>query len=214
AEFWLKYSLLLSIILSLTSIILFGGIRPSQAQEIYFTDLIGRSLYSYDLSTCQFGPEVKLEKNNLSTGGISFHPDGRIYIISGEQLISINILKNQTEAVFPITSLKHYSSLAISEDGKMLIGQESDYTEDEFVTMDFDVRHPELIDTVVFGGIDNLRLRGRIRGMINDHQYLVQNMMGSGEGEVMNMYRIWDAETNSIDTFRINHPEEYYISLP
>src|SRR5699024_7550770 len=123
-------------------------------------------------------------------------------------------LKNQTEAVFPITGLKHYSSLAISEDGKMLIGQESDYTEDEFVTMDFDVRHPELIDTVVFGGIDNLRLRGRIRGMINDHQYLVQNMMGSGEGEVMNMYRIWDAETNSIDTFRINHPEEYYISLP
>src|SRR5690625_6615068 len=53
------------------------------SQEIYFAK--GGSLASYDLATCQFGPEIPLEDLRASFVGLSFHPDGRLYIIPRDQ---------------------------------------------------------------------------------------------------------------------------------
>src|SRR5699024_11634700 len=56
---------------------------------------------------------------------------------------------------------------------------------------------------------------GRIRGILNDHQYLLQYMNSMvTEEELFNSYRIWDTSTDSVKIFEISHPVDYYFGLP
>src|SRR5690625_1782475 len=185
------------------------------SQEIYFAK--GGSLASYDLATCQFGPEIPLEDLRASFVGLSFHPDGRLYIIpiDQDQIVRYNIPKKEIEGFLPFSNLGPDFSLAVSEEGRTLVSQQLDGMMDNIIILDYNMREGIVTDTIHSDFDNKEEQSGRIRGILNDHQYLLQYMnIMITEEDLFNSYRIWDTSADSVKTFEIPHLVDYYFGLP
>lgn|SRR5690606_18909349 len=131
------------------------------AQDMYFLpyqipgiENTHRKLAKYNPESCQFQIlydfEDHIESGVISPVSLSFHPDGRLYMISESRLLAFNVLTRRIDKILPLRSFDlqrliledDFAYLAISEEGRVLISEDfKDQSNTGFRYIDYDLRH-------------------------------------------------------------------------
>lgn len=197
-------------ILSLAPVLLWS-------QDIYFNGQKNAILH-FDPATCQWDT-LKMNDNDgpiYSPAGYSFHPDGRLYIMTSmdQQLIGFNVLTREIDRIIPTPVNELRPSLAVSEEGRVVISSHTEkigsYAD---LIFEFDLRSNRILDTISYF-IDSVN---RVGGIINEQQFILQ-LYNTGvkynEIEKNNFYICWNHRSESYVIEQLNHFIQYRFVIP
>lgn len=211
----------------------------ANAQEIYFLagPLPGienkyTTLVKYNAQNCQlvsiFEFEDELNLSLISPGSLSFHPDGRLYMISESRLIAFNVLTRRIDKILPLRSIDQQrlmledelAYLAISEEGRVVISDDHrDQSNFRFLYIDYDLRHNRSIrystSEDLFGVPDvNYPIGGFLK---NNNLLFTSEGSGDTDNEYnwdVNSYGYWDLAAAQFDTVVLRDTRDYSILAP
>ncbi len=190
------------------------------------------TLYKYNGNTCileiVFEFEDELNSSLISPGSLSFHPDGRLYMISESRLIAFNVLTRRIDKILPLRSIDQqrlmleddFAYLAISEEGRVVISDDHrDQSNFRFQYIDYDLRHNRSLrystSEDLFGVPD---VNFPIGGFLKDNNPLFVGEGGDGaDGQYnwdVNSYGYWDITAGRFDTVVLRDTRDYSILAP
>lgn len=198
------------------------------SQDIYFLEALGANTESnvlkvYDAGNCQVQTIFDFAQHGISDWinikSLSFHPDGRLYMIAGDQIIAFNVLKRKIDHTYSVDLHDPLAYLAISENGRVLITDDPDRNDNDFLYLDYDLRNNRIIRTstaLEFFGIPNFSLG--IGGFLPHDDLL---FFGQTNTSIENypeseprFYGYWDHAAGQFDTIRFHHEDDYFLFGP
>lgn len=196
----------------------------ASCQDIYFLQstlaeygLNLSILMKYDAQTCELQEVYDFtgELNSpISPWSLSFHPDGRLYMIANTKLLTFNTLNGKVDKIESET-LKGSPYLAISEEGQVLI---TEFIGDGFSYIDYDLRKNQRIKTYSpqdFFGISNLSIP--IGGFLNNNDLLFFGVTEFADNQYIwgeNTYAYWDMNAGKYDTTQLHNSREFLFLTP
>src|SRR5690554_3759108 len=222
-----------------TTLIVAFSYLMGTAQDIYFLpyqipgiEYTHRKLAKYNPESCQFQIiydfEDYIESGVISPGSLSFHPDGRLYMLSESRLLAFNVLTRRIEKILPLRTIDlqrliledDFAYLAISEEGRVLISEDfKDQSNIRFRYIDYDLRQNRSLrystSEDLFGIPD---VNFPIGGFLKSNNPLFFGEGGNGaDGQYswdVNSYGYWDITAGRFDTVVLRDSREYFILAP
>lgn len=209
------------------------------AQDMYFLpyqipgiENTHRKLAKYNPESCQFQIlydfEDHIESGVISPVSLSFHPDGRLYMISESRLLAFNVLTRRIDKILPLRSFDlqrliledDFAYLAISEEGRVLISEDfKDQSNTGFRYIDYDLRHNHSLrystSEDLFGDPEvNLPIGGFLQ---NNNPIFFGELGSSADGQYsweVNSFAYYDLANRRFDTLVLQNTRDYNIFAP
>ncbi|WP_236979192.1 gliding motility-associated C-terminal domain-containing protein [Membranihabitans maritimus] len=174
----------------------------------------------YNPEECVLEEEYDFENEfngKISRGGLSFHSDGRLYLMVDDQIIAYNVYTNQIDKTIPFLSDNdNFSSLAISEEGRLIISN-LDGSNNSFIT-EFDIRKGAIIQRYTpeeFYGTDVFV--SSVEAILPGDLYVLGGESSNNQGSSRNsglILPIWDAHTGIVDTLEFDYSFQFQYAFP